>query len=140
MDTNQHRRVSDQHPGRQDSIVIRSLRTRLDKEPEATPRRLLGILDELSPRPPDELPCLNPACDNVCQYPKRGSRGFRPSRFCSKACRATFDRTRARLSEELALLDDLAKTHSWSKREHLDLQRQISLRRWALARYPKSEA
>lgn len=136
MDTNQRARVSDQHPGRQDSIVNRSLRTRLTQEPNVTPRRLLGILGELSPQPPEELPCLNPECHKLCQYPQRGSRGYRPSRFCDKACRAKFERTRARLADELALIEEAAETHSWSKREHLDLQRQISLRRWALARYP----
>lgn len=136
METYQHARVSDQHPRSQETIVNRSLRTRLDDEPEATSRRVLDILDELSPQPPLTMRCLNPECQETCDYPARGSRGHRPSRFCSKTCRAGFGRTRARLSRELAILQNLATTRSWSKRELTDLQRQMSVRRWVLTRYP----
>lgn len=140
MDTNQPHRVSDQRPISQDSFVNRTLRSRLDAEPEATSKRVLEILQDLSPQPPLRMPCLNPECEETCDYPSRGGRGHRPSRFCSKTCRASFDRTRARLAQELALLEDLAAKQSWSKRESIDLQRQMSVRRWALMRYPTGGA
>ena len=131
-----HSEVPDQRPVSQDMIVNRSLPTRLGDEPDASSARVLDILkDELHPTPPEALPCLNPKCGDVCLYPPRGTRGHRPSRFCSRSCRDTFDRDRKRLVVELQVLDDLAKTMHWSKRQRVDLQRQISLRRWALTRY-----
>lgn len=116
--------------------MSRSLPIRLRDEPDATMTRILQILRELPPQPA-LYPCMNPLCTKMCAYPERGTDGFRPQMFCSRACRLGFDRARHRLVSELDVLDDIAQTRQMTRRQRVDLQRQIGLRRWALARYPQ---
>lgn len=116
--------------------MSRTLQTRLRDEPDATTRRILQILDEL-PEQATSYRCMNPTCDQQCAFPDRGSDGYRPQMFCSRTCRLTFDRARRRLNDELQILDDIAHTHTMTRRQRVDLQREIGLRRWALARYPQ---
>lgn len=116
--------------------MSRSLQTRLRDAPDATIKRILQILEEL-PEPTTSYPCMNPQCDQLCTFPTRGSDGYRPQMFCSRACRLAFDRARQRLSDELQALEDIAETRPMTRRQRVDLQREIGLRRWALARYPQ---
>lgn len=135
MDTNQPR-VTDHHPTGREPLMSRTLQTRLRDEPDAPIRRILQIVAEM-PEPPTSCRCMNPECDQPCHFPTRGSTGFRPQMFCSRSCRLAFDRSRQRLEDELSILDDVARTHPLTRRQRVDLQREIGLRRWALARYPQ---
>lgn len=116
--------------------MSRSLPTRLRDEPDASMTRILQILDDLHPQPTN-YPCMNPLCEKMCAYPARGTDGYRPQMFCSRPCRLGFDRTRHRLVSELDVLEDIAQTRQMTRRQRVNLQRQIGLRRWALARYPQ---
>lgn len=42
-----------------------------------------------------------------------------------------------RLNDELRILECVADTHAMTRRQRVDLKREIGLRRWALARYPQ---
>ena len=116
--------------------MSRTLQTRLRDEPAASIRRILQIIDEM-PEQPTTYRCMNPTCDQQCEFPTRGSNGYRPQMFCSRTCRLAFDRSRKRLTDELEILDDIANTRTMTRRQRVDLQREIGLRRWALARYPQ---
>lgn len=128
--------VTDHPSTSREPLMSRTLQTRLRDEPEATTKRILQILEEL-PEQPTVSPCLNPACDKQCRFPERGSDGYRPQMFCSRACRLTFDRVQRRLNDELQILENVATTRAMTRRQRVDLQREIGLRRWALARYPQ---
>jgi len=117
----------------------RSLESLLSAEPHAPAERVITTIEDSPVQPPHACRCMNPECTELCRFPPKGSQGGRPQRFCSRSCRQTFDRVRARLLWEEEKLVAIAAREGTTKRQREALQREIGLRRWALMRYPAAE-
>ena len=91
---------------------------------------MLGICVQLD----DEYRCLNPTCANTISWPKDKGLG-RPKLFCTKGCRQSHDRVRARLQQEVEDLASVKERPGVTKRERIQLSTAIGQRQWALARF-----
>lgn len=81
---------------------------------------------------PHALPCLNPMCDQSCEWPSRG----RPKLFCSQRCKDRVVNERRRLIQEVELLEDFLATTEGDSVNHRRVRKELGRRRWELARYP----
>jgi hypothetical protein len=81
---------------------------------------------------PEVIGCLNPLCDNKCDWPT--GRG-RPRDYCSRGCRQSALRTHARLLGELLVIEHVLPLGDLRKAERVRLEARAAQTRWCLRRY-----
>ena len=123
----------DQRHEPREVLMTRTLNALMAADPGASPARVIEMLDVCVPLD-DGYRCLNPSCASKIAWPKDKGLG-RPRLFCSKSCRQSHDRVRARLQQEVEDLTSLRDRLGVTKREREQLTTAIGQRQWALARF-----
>jgi hypothetical protein len=81
---------------------------------------------------PNDQPCLNPTCDEVCRWKQTAGR---PKLFHSPQCRLAYERAQRSLVAEIRALERALKAPGQSH-DRRPIQIALAKRRWALTRYP----
>lgn len=129
--------MPDQHLKTQGGALKRTLQTFLDSIANPTADDVVRGLEQ-TVQPRDQYRCMNPVCAKMCAWPSGYAAG-RPTRFCGRSCRRTFDRERARLARELKDLESWLERDDLLSRHRQDIERAVGQRRWALVRYPANQ-
>lgn len=105
---------------------------RIEGAGEPTGREVFAALDSVTLPPVETLRCMNPECPNMCTWTK--GRG-RPRYFCSGACKQNFQLTRARVADEVALLEVACRDQNLTYVQARRLAAELAHRRWQLRHY-----
>ena len=107
------------------------LERRLKGSAVRSPADALELIQEA--RPGAQQPCLHPACTEPCEW--TFGRG-RPQLFCSRLCRRRHMSARSQVLRDLRAIEEALDWRLCTLAEREQLQSELAIRRWVLARYP----
>lgn len=99
----------------------------------ASGQEVLDAMKHAEPSPAMSARCLNPTCDQQCQWTETSGR---PKKFCSDTCRQQHEKTRKRLEDEIKIIDNALGHSSTTPTQRNALMSQRSHRLFQLTRYP----
>lgn len=112
--------------------VRKALLSMLPRGADSTPAEVAHALTSALLLP-NEAPCMNPRCGNVCTWPAGSGR---PRDFCSRTCRQACYRTLERLRAELDLIETVLARGTATYPERVALSAAAAKLRWWIRRYP----
>lgn len=112
--------------------VRKALLSMLPRGADSTPAEVAHALTSALLLP-NEAPCMNPRCGNVCTWPAGSGR---PRDFCSRTCRQACYRTLERLRAELELIEAVLAPEAGTYPDRVTLGSQAGKLRWWIRRYP----